>query len=55
VRLAAARAGYEGALAIDGGWLPAVPPDRYALPRVNVPPGLSLNGFVLRGAGLLTG
>lgn len=54
VRLAAERAGYQGALAIDGGWLPPVPRDRYALPRVNVPPGLSLPGFVLRGAGLLT-
>ena len=55
---AAAKAGYAGALRIDGGWLPrALPPQamRYDLPRFNVPSGLSLAGFRLRAAGLLAG
>lgn len=53
VRRAARAAGYEAALAISGGWLAPIPEDPFALPRVNVPPGLTLNGLVLRGAGLL--
>jgi peptidoglycan/xylan/chitin deacetylase (PgdA/CDA1 family) len=49
---ATAEAGYAGAFRIDGGWL-----DRsqslplYTLPRLNIPTGLSLNGFRLRLAG----
>jgi peptidoglycan/xylan/chitin deacetylase (PgdA/CDA1 family) len=46
-------AGYRGALALGRGWFS---PDRvnpWALPRVNVPAGLSFNGFVLRSSGLL--
>lgn len=53
VEKAAADAGYEAALAVSGGWFVASPPDRFALPRVNVPPGLSRHGLSLRGAGLL--
>ena len=54
---AARNSGYEGALMVDGGWIPkwsGEPQDRYALPRLNVPAGLSASGFELRLAGLLT-
>lgn len=54
VARAAAAAGYEAALGVSGGWLPREPPDRFALSRLNVPPGLSIEGFVLRCAGLLS-
>ena len=53
VASAAAAAGYDAALRIDGGLVTGSPTGRYSLPRLNVPAGLSLNGFVLRGAGLL--
>ncbi len=49
----AERAGYEGALGISGGWVPRAVADRFALPRVNIPAGISLGGFRLRGAGFL--
>jgi peptidoglycan/xylan/chitin deacetylase (PgdA/CDA1 family) len=48
-------AGYEGALMVSGGWLgrhPAATP--YALPRLNIPAGVSDAGFVMRTSGLLT-
>jgi len=49
----AARAGYLGAFRIDGGWLPrSVALPSYALPRFNIPSGLSLDGFRLRLAGV---
>jgi peptidoglycan/xylan/chitin deacetylase (PgdA/CDA1 family) len=48
----AAAAGYRGALAIDGGWMPPGPPAPYSVPRLNVPAGLSPKGFALRAAGL---
>jgi peptidoglycan/xylan/chitin deacetylase (PgdA/CDA1 family) len=52
VKAAAASARYLGALRIDGGWLdPSVSLPSYALPRLNIPSGLSLNGFRLRLAG----
>jgi peptidoglycan/xylan/chitin deacetylase (PgdA/CDA1 family) len=52
-RQAAEAAGYEGALLITGGWVSeAEPPRLYAVPRMNVPAGLSLAGFELRTAGL---
>lgn len=51
VALAAADAGYAAALGISGGWVASMPADRYCLPRVNVPRGLSSHGFRLRGAG----
>ncbi len=53
VEKAAASAGYTGAFRIDGGWLPPGEPNRFALPRVNVPAGLSLRGFELRVSGLI--
>ena len=53
VERAAAAAGYEAAFRISGGWLPEAGA-RFALPRINVPAGLSAAGLALRGAGLLT-
>ena len=53
VEQAAARAGYRAGVRIDRGWM--TPPVRnpLGLPRLNVPAGLSLEGFVLRTAGVL--
>lgn len=48
----AAAAGYRGALAIRGGWVPPRPPAPYSVPRLTVPAGLSPKGFALRAAGL---
>src|SRR5690242_11327999 len=53
VARAAQRAGYVGALRIDGGWIGGAARDPFALPRLNVPAGLSRDGFILRTAGLL--
>ena len=52
VASAARDAGYEAAGLVAGGW--ALPPirDRYAIPRVNIPAGLSVSGFVLRLSGI---
>lgn len=58
VMQAAAEAGYDGALLVEGGWLgrpSRKPVDPFALPRQNVPAGISLSGFELRVSGLLTG
>lgn len=48
----AAAAGYRGALAIEGGWIPESAWAQYAVPRLNIPAGLSERGFALRAAGL---
>lgn len=53
VERAAQAAGYQAALRIDGGWLRDGFPNRYAIPRLNVPAGLSDAGFRLRCSGLL--
>jgi len=53
VEQAAGRAGYSAAFRVAGGWLPRARRDPLALPRLNVPSGLSPNGFALRCAGLL--
>lgn len=50
---AAAEAGFEGALRIDGGWSDPRTGDPFAVARLNVPAGLSGNGFGLRLAGVL--
>jgi peptidoglycan/xylan/chitin deacetylase (PgdA/CDA1 family) len=55
VREAARAAGYAGAFRIEGGWLPVEAQPGFALPRLNVPAGLSAKGFVLRLAGLFCG
>lgn len=52
VQQAAAKAGYLGAFRIDGGWMPRSPHSPYTIPRLNIPAGLSLDGFRLRLAGL---
>lgn len=51
VERAVREAGYEGALRVTGG-LAGADVDRYSVPRVNVPAGVSDAGFVLRTAGL---
>jgi peptidoglycan/xylan/chitin deacetylase (PgdA/CDA1 family) len=48
---AAAEAGYLGALRIDGGRIPKAA-SLFTVPRLNVPAGLSADGFSLRLAGL---
>jgi peptidoglycan/xylan/chitin deacetylase (PgdA/CDA1 family) len=54
----AAELGYQAALRVDGGWVSGRDvepgPARYRLPRLNVPAGLSLEGFSLRAAGLFS-
>jgi peptidoglycan/xylan/chitin deacetylase (PgdA/CDA1 family) len=56
--LAAARiarsAGYKGAFRIEGGWT-TKNQDRFRLPRLNVPAGISLRGLHLRSSGLRSG
>jgi len=51
-RDAVVRAGFAAALRVEGGALPRVPRDPFALPRLNVPAGLSPEGFLLRISGL---
>jgi len=53
VELEAANAGYAAGLRISGGWMPLATVDPFQIPRLNVPAGLSLDGFVLRLSGLL--
>jgi len=55
VEAAAAVAGYVGGLALGGGWFGPASVNRYAVPRLNVPVGLSANGFVLCTSGLYPG
>jgi peptidoglycan/xylan/chitin deacetylase (PgdA/CDA1 family) len=54
VRRRAAAAGYRAGFRVEGGWMPRQDEERFALPRFNVPAGLSLDGFVLRLSGLLS-
>ncbi len=51
VEAAAAAAGYVAALSLDGGWFTPNRVNRYAVPRVNIPSGLSAHGFALRTSG----
>ena len=51
VEAAAAAAGYAAALSLDGVWFAPGCVNRYAVPRLNVPAGLSANGFVLLTSG----
>ena len=46
---------YVAGFMIDGGWTTAAPRDPFAIPRLNVPAGVSRNGFILRAAGLIQG
>lgn len=52
VARAAADVGYVGGLGITGGWFSSRNANPFALPRHNIPSGLSLRGFQLRGAGI---
>jgi len=54
VERAAAAAGYRASLRIDGGWLREGGTNPFAIPRLNVPSGLSDAGFRLRCSGLLS-
>lgn len=51
---AATAAGYRAAVLVRGGWLPRSNGRlrTYRIPRVNVPAGLSLEGFALRVSGI---
>jgi peptidoglycan/xylan/chitin deacetylase (PgdA/CDA1 family) len=56
VEVAAEENGYSAAFRVTGGWIPDIDSaDRFALPRYNVPAGLSLSGLRLRLAGIGTG
>lgn len=52
VQNAARSAGYAAALCIDGGWVRSSTQDPFAIPRLDVPSGISQDGFCLRVAGL---
>src|SRR5207237_1432026 len=52
VEAAAREVGYTAALALGGGWFPSTRVNRWAVPRENIPSGLSENGFVIRSSGL---
>jgi peptidoglycan/xylan/chitin deacetylase (PgdA/CDA1 family) len=48
VRDAARTSGYEAGFLVSGGWMPRKDADPFALPRLNIPAGLSTPGFKLR-------
>ncbi len=52
VAAAAKDAGYRAALRVEGGWIRAGRDGDFALPRLNVPAGISADGFALRLAGM---
>jgi len=52
VEAAAGSAGYEGGLRISGGWMGRNYTNPLSVPRLNIPSGLSLNGFRLRSSGI---
>jgi peptidoglycan/xylan/chitin deacetylase (PgdA/CDA1 family) len=55
VEQAARVAGYAAALRVDGGWITRPGgADRFSLPRLNVPAAVSLKGFELRAAGIVS-
>jgi peptidoglycan/xylan/chitin deacetylase (PgdA/CDA1 family) len=51
---AAREAGYRAGVMIDGGWLTGTGGNRFGVPRLNVPAGVTRDGFVLRTSGLVT-
>lgn len=53
VEAATAQAGYTAGFRVDGGWLPGNGLRPYAIPRYNVPAGLSDDGLQLRLSGAL--
>lgn len=52
VEKATSAAGYEAAFRVSGGWVPRRGANAVGLPRLNVPAGISADGFRLRLAGL---
>jgi hypothetical protein len=52
VETAARDSGYTMGFLVAGGWLPAHGADPFALPRLNVPAGMSADGLALRLSGL---
>lgn len=50
---AARHGGYEAGFMIDGGWLTKSMENRYAMPRLNIPAGVTADGFTLRTCGLI--
>jgi len=52
VEAGAREAGYTAALALGGGPFAPARVNRWAVPRENIPSGLSANGFVIRSSGL---
>jgi peptidoglycan/xylan/chitin deacetylase (PgdA/CDA1 family) len=50
---AAEATGYHAGLMIDGGWATVAVSSRYAIPRLNIPAGVSNAGFILRTSGLI--
>ena len=52
-KVAAVAAGYRAAVSLGNPWRSPDPGRAYAIPRLNVPSGLSLNGFALRTSGLI--
>ena len=53
VEVAAREAGYRAGFLVSGGWLPVAERNPFQLPRLNIPAGLSRNGFVLRTSGMV--
>jgi len=53
VQRASMAAGYLAAFRVDGGWLVPDSSNAFGLPRLNIPRGLSIDGFRLRVAGLM--
>jgi peptidoglycan/xylan/chitin deacetylase (PgdA/CDA1 family) len=52
VEAAAAAAGYAAAFRVTGGWLRSGTMSRFAVPRFNVPSGMSRRSFALRTDGM---
>lgn len=52
VERVAAALGYRAGFRIEGGWMPRATSNQFALPRLDVPSGISIDGFALRVAGL---
>jgi len=55
VEHAARAGGYQAGFTVTGGWCPPGGIAPFAVPRLNIPAGLSASGFEVRLAGLLAG
>lgn len=52
VEMAVRKAGYIGAVRVEGGWV-SEHPSNWLLPRINIPSSVSAHGFAIRCSGLL--